>query len=195
VVCFHGNGELIDDNLDTARLFTERGISVLLVEYRGYGRSAGKPTVTGIIADAPVWFDRLAARPEVKPREVMTYGFSLGAGFAAQLAAVRPVAALMLESPFTSLPAMGRRQGVFLYFSSERLATDEVLPKLRADLPVLITHQKHDSIIPVIEGRKLAALRPDAVYVEGAGDHFPFAIMEPTHTLLSGFLRKFTPAD
>jgi len=191
VVCFHGNGELIDDNTDTARTFAAWGISVLLVEYRGYGRSGGSPTVDGVRADSAVWFDRVAGRPEVKAGEVMTYGFSLGAGFAAQLAAARPVAALMLESPFTSLPAMGRRQGVLVYLSSERLATDAVLSGLPDGLPVLITHQRNDSIIPVAEGRKLAAVRPAALYVEGADDHLPFAIMEAQHALLRRFLAKF----
>lgn len=191
VVCFHGNGELIDDNADTARTFAAWGISVLLVEYRGYGRSGGPPTVDGVREDATVWFDRLAERPEVKTGEVMTYGFSLGAGFAAQLAAARPVAALMLESPFTSLPAMGRRQGVLIYLSGERLATDDVLSGLPAGLPVLITHQRNDSIIPVAEGRKLAAVRPSALYVEGTDDHLPFALMEADHGLLRRFLGKF----
>ena len=195
VVCFHGNGELIDDNLDTVRAFTDLGISVLLVEYRGYGRSGGEPGVDEISADAVAWFDRLKARPEVKTEAVMAHGFSLGSAFAAQLAAVRPVAALMLESPFTSLPAMGRRQGVYLYFSGERLATDDVLRALPAGVPVLITHQKNDPIIPVGEGRKLAALRPDATYAEGEGDHFPFALMQPGHTLLRQFLGKITPPD
>ncbi len=195
VVCFHGNGELIDDNLDTVRAFTALGVSVLLVEYRGYGRSGGEPDVDEIRADAAVWFDRLAVQPEVKPDAILAYGFSLGSAFAAQLAEARPVAALMLESPFTSLPAMGRRQGVYLYLSSERLATDEVLRALPAGVPVLITHQQNDPVIPVSEGRKLAALRPDAMYVEGGSEHFPFALMQPGHTLLKQFLSKFTPTD
>jgi uncharacterized protein len=151
--------------------------------------------VNGIRADAAKWFERLAARSEVKPDQVVAYGFSLGSAFAAQLAAERPVAALILESPFSSLPAMGRRSGVYLYLSSERLATDAVLAALPAQVPVLITHQRNDPVIPVGEGRKLARLRPGAQYAEGADDHFPFAMMEPGHTLLRQFLGKFTPSD
>jgi pimeloyl-ACP methyl ester carboxylesterase len=191
VLCFHGNGELIDDNVETARTFNMWGISVLLVEYRGYGRSVAKTEINGIQADAIAWFDRLAARPEVRSHEVMTYGFSLGAAFAAQLAAARPIAALMMESPFASLPSMARRQRVYLYLSSERLDTEAVLRALPAGLPILITHQKRDSIIPVTEGRKLAALRPDALYAEGGDDHYPFALSDLSRTTLRQFLAKF----
>ena len=195
LVYFHGNGELIDDNIEAARTFGAWGISVLLVEYRGYGRSGAATGIDGIRADSIALFDRLAARPDVRKDEIVSYGFSLGAAFAAQLAAARPVASLILESPFTSLPAMARRQRVMLYLSSERLETDSVLRALPAGLPVLITHQKNDSIIPVDEGRQLAALRPDVIYVEGDSDHLALAMGEPLHGRLRQFLAKFIRAD
>lgn len=195
VIYFHGNGEIIDYHKDTAAMFNALGISVLLVEYRGYGRSSGPVSISGNCVDAPVWFDRLVARPEVKKDQVFAYGFSLGAAFATQLATHRPLAGLVLESPFSSLPSMARQRNIYLYLSTERLDTGAALATLAPKFPILITHQKLDYAIPVAEGRKLAAVRPDAVYIEGAGGHSPLAMSEVNQTQLRKFLGGFLRSD
>jgi uncharacterized protein len=187
---FHGNAELIDDNLQVAELWHRLGVSVLLCEHVGYGRSAGRPALENDIENAAAWFDVLAARPEVLPETVIAHGFSLGASFAAQLAARRPVAGLVLESTFSSLPSMARRLRVWLYFAGERLDTAAVLRDLEPELPVLITHGRRDGVIPVEEGRRLARVRPGARYVEGDFPHVPWAQSEPDSVLLREFLAE-----
>lgn len=184
VIYFHGNAELIDDQRSTAELWHELGVSVLLCEHTGYGRSDGTPSLEADIANAAAWFDRVAARPDVRADVILAHGFSLGGAFAAQLAARRPVGGLIVEGTFADLPGMARDMGVWIYFPRERLDTARVLRELPEGLPVLITHGRHDRVIPVAQGRKLAAARPQARYVEGDFPHVPWAQDEPSRTLL-----------
>jgi pimeloyl-ACP methyl ester carboxylesterase len=163
-------------------------VSVLVCEHVGYGRSDGTPALENDIANGAAWFDVVAARPEVRREAIIAHGFSLGGAFASQLAARRPVAGLVLESTFASLPSMGRRMGVWLYLGGERLDTGRVLRELPATTPVLLTHGRGDTVIPVEEGRKLASLRPGAVYAEGDYPHIPWAQNEPEHAMLRRLL-------
>lgn len=188
VIYFHGNAELIDDQRQTAELWHSLGVSVLLCEHVGYGRSDGTPSLEADIANGAAWFDRLAERPEVRRELILAHGFSLGGAFAAQLAARRPVGGLVLESTFSSLPSMARGMGVHIYFPRERLDTARVLRELPTDVPVLITHGSADRVIPVEEGRKLAAARPGARYHEGKFPHIPWAQDESGNGLLRTFL-------
>lgn len=193
VMYFHGNGELIDDQWPLVELWHRLGVSVLLCEHVGYGRSAGRPALEADIANVAAWYDVLVARPEVRSDAILAHGFSLGASFAAQLAARRPVAGLVLESTFSSLPSMARRLRVWLYFGGERMDTAAVLRGLDARVPVLITHGRLDLVIPVEEGRRLAAARPAARYVEGDYPHIPWAQDEPDQVLLRKLLDAALP--
>jgi pimeloyl-ACP methyl ester carboxylesterase len=189
VMYFHGNAELIDDQRQTVEMWRQLGVSVLVCEHVGYGRSDGTPALENDIANGAAWFDIVAARPEVRRDAIIAHGFSLGGAFAAQLAARRPVAGLVLESTFSSLPSMGRRMGVWLYFGGERMDSARVLRELAPAVQVLITHGRGDTVIPVEEGRKLAAVRPAARYVEDDYPHVPWAQNEPGQVLLRDLLR------
>ena len=175
VLYFHGNAELIDDNLDVADLWNGLGASVLLVEYRGYGRSGGRPRLGELARDATVWFDQLAARPDVAADRIVAHGFSLGGAVAARLSQDRPLAGLVLESTFASLPRMARTLGVWIYLPRERLDSIAALRTLPAEVPVVISHGRTDPVIPVKEGRALAAARPSATYYETDGEHLPWS--------------------
>lgn len=169
VIYCHGNAELIDDNTDYIRAYTTRGVSILLIEYPGYGRSTGTPS-QGSITDAGVkFYDSLAARPEVDPARIVLHGKSLGGGVAAQLLAKRPAAAVILESTFTSVASFAGDYYMPQFLVRHPFRTDDVLKRSKA--PVLLFHGRDDEIIPVAHGRALAALRPDAIYVETDGHH------------------------
>jgi pimeloyl-ACP methyl ester carboxylesterase len=189
VIYFHGNAELIDDQRQTVEMWRRLGASVLVCEHVGYGRSDGRPALENDIANGAAWFDIVSARPEVRRDAILAHGFSLGGAFAAQLAARRPVAGLVLESTFSSLPSMGRRMGVWLYFGGERMDSAQVLRDLDPKVSVLVTHGRGDTVIPVGEGRKLAAARPGARYEEGDYPHVPWAQNEPGQVLLRELLR------
>jgi len=176
VVFFHGNAEIIDYQQGIVPSYLRMGCSVLLPEYRGYGRSAGKPSEKGIVADAVRFYDEMLKREDVDTSRIVIHGRSLGGGVAAQLATRRKPAALILESTFCSVAEMAHD-----YFAPEFLAkhpfyTDRVLPGL--DIPILIFHGSRDDIIPVEHGRRLKNLAPDAVYVEYDCNHNDFPCMK-----------------
>ena len=178
VLVFHGNGELIDDSRDFADVWHELGVSVLLVEYRGYGRSDGAPGVAACVADSLEWFDRVAATPGVRPDLVLAHGFSLGGVFAAELAGARPVAGLVLEGTVSSLREAARDRRIWLLLTSERFDAEAVLRGLDPSVPVVLTHGRRDDVVPFHHQAKLAAARPGAVVVADDYDHYPLTTQE-----------------
>jgi fermentation-respiration switch protein FrsA (DUF1100 family) len=165
----HGNGELIDDWPAALEPYRQWGVSILLPEYRGYGRSTGTPSQAAIVADMEQAFQWLAQRPEVDGSRIILHGRSLGGGVAAALAARRPPAALILESTFTSVGAFFNRFAVPEFVCTNPFATDRVVATLGC--PVLIFHGSHDEVVPVAHGRRLHELAPRSRYIEMDAGH------------------------
>jgi uncharacterized protein len=141
----------------------EAGFGALAVEYRGYGGNPGAPDEAGLYADgraARVW---LAGKGVPLDKHVLI-GFSLGTGVATQLALEQPPAALVLISPYTSLPdAVSDRFGGLLparWLVRDKLATIDKLVRVQA--PVLILHDRDDASIPVEYALALKAAAPQA---------------------------------
>lgn len=150
----HGNGELIDHWAEAFSPLVDRGVGVMLVEYPGYGRSAGAPTQKSITSAMISAYDFVAAEPGVDEARVVAYGRSLGGGAACALARERPVAALVLESSFTSVRSMARRFGVPGPLVLDPFENLDVIRGLRA--PILVLHGEYDQIIPIAHGEELA---------------------------------------
>jgi hypothetical protein len=172
VIFFHGNAEIIDHQHTIVEGYHRLGCSVLLPEYRGYGRSAGKPGEEAIVADAVHFHDELVRRPEVDEARIVIHGRSLGGGPAAQLAARRGPRALILESTFSSAAAMAHKYLVPAFLVKHPFRTDRVLETL--DAPVLIFHGFGDDIIPVSHGRRLRDIALRGTYVEYPCAHNDF---------------------
>jgi len=173
VVFFHGNAEIIDYQDHIVGGYRRLGCSMLLPEYRGYGRSAGKPSEKALVADAVRFYDQLVTREDVDASRIVFHGRSLGGGVAAQLAARRKPAALILESTFRSLAIMAHEYFVPSFLARHPLRTDRVVPEI--DVPLLILHGANDTIIPVTHGRKLRDLAPPGtIYVEYDCGHNDF---------------------
>lgn len=101
VVYFGGNAEEVTSSArDAAQAYGDR--AVLLLNYRGYGESAGRPGEKTLVADALEVIDRLAARADIDGSRIAVHGRSLGSGVAVQVAATRPVRCVVLTSPFAS---------------------------------------------------------------------------------------------
>jgi fermentation-respiration switch protein FrsA (DUF1100 family) len=138
------------------------GLSVLLVDYRGYGGNPGNPSERGLLADARAARAYLAARGDVDPARLVYFGESLGAAVAVQLAVERPPMALVLRSPFTSLADIGRIHYPFLpvrLLLRDRYASIEQVGGLRC--PVLVLAGAGDGIVPWKQSRRLAEAIPE----------------------------------
>ena len=108
VLFFHGNAGNAADRLERARLLNARfGLDVFLVDYRGYGRSTGSPAEEGLYRDARAIY-RAARERGFAPEQIVLFGESLGSAVAVELAGEVPVGAVVLETPFLSVPEMAR---------------------------------------------------------------------------------------
>jgi fermentation-respiration switch protein FrsA (DUF1100 family) len=172
VVFCHGNCELIDHQGHVVAGYHRLGCSVLLPEYRGYGRDSGYPSQAAITSDVIRFYDEMLQRKDVDAARIVIHGRSLGGGVAAQLAARRKPAALILESSFASVACFSHRYLAPEFLAKNPFRTDEVLPWL--DVPVLICHGTHDSVVPIEHARRNRELARKATYVEYNCDHNDF---------------------
>ena len=174
VVFAHGNAELIDDQAASIALYHELGLHILLVEYRGYGRSDGSPTQTNITADHVGAYYALAKDPRVDKTKIFFHGHSVGTGIVCSLAATRPPAGLILRAPFRSIASMLLSYGIPWFLVLDPLDNEAVIRKL--DVPVLVLHGDQDTVIPVGHGEAVAraAKRGTFKVYPGAGHNdFP----------------------
>lgn len=169
VVFAHGNAELIDGCIGEFMPFTRMGAGLLLVEYPGYGRSAGSPSQDSINTVYTAAYDWLVSRSDVDPGRIVIAGRSLGGGVACQLAGKRPSAAMILMSTFTSARSFAGR-----YFVPEFLVRDpfDNLSVLRSyTKPVLVIHGTRDDVIPYAQGIAVADTAPEGRLISYACAH------------------------
>lgn len=170
----HGNGgNLTNYAPPVARLGARLGVSVLLFDYRGYGKSKGSPSEAGLYEDAEAAYAELTGPLGFRPDQVIIYGLSLGTGVATELAMRKPAAALVLEAPFTSVRDLVAAALPFM--DPTKLISEhyDTIGKIeRLEMPLLVVHGTRDRTIPVHMGRKVfaAAPEPKAYYeVDEAG--------------------------
>jgi len=167
VIFAHGNAERIDDNTDFARGYLSMGVAVLMPEYRGYGRSDGKPSQAALTSDFMAFYDLAAARQDIDAQRIVLHGRSLGGGVVAQLAAQKPTRGLILESTFTSVTDVAKSRGIVPWLIRDPFNTLAVLPHYAQ--PVLVMHGTTDHIIPPTHADRLAAASKDVRLVKFDG--------------------------
>ncbi|WP_432797618.1 alpha/beta hydrolase [Poriferisphaera sp. WC338] len=170
VIFAHGNGELIDDWLWGLDEYVERGISVLLVEFRGYGRSEGSPSEARIVEDFVKFYDLVTARDDVDEAKVIVHGRSIGGGVAMGLVKERGAAGVVLQSVFVSAKRVARGYWVPGFLVLDPLEVEGVLREY--DGPVLIMHGADDGVIPPWHAKRnfrAAGDRGELVYFVGQG--------------------------
>jgi pimeloyl-ACP methyl ester carboxylesterase len=153
ILYFGGNAEDVSSMIEDA-LKRAPGVNWLLVSYRGYGASEGSPSAAAITADALRWHDY--AVKEWQPRKIFALGRSLGSGAAVQLAAARPLAGVLLVTPFDSLAALAKRYYWYVpvdLMLKHRFDSIELAPKIRA--PLLCVAAEQDEVIPPEHARRL----------------------------------------
>ncbi|GAM08558.1 putative protein [Geobacter sp. OR-1] len=164
LIFFHGNGEVIDFLPGQVEGLRRLGLHVMLVEYPGYGRSTGAPSEASITAAAVAAFDALGGRPDVDPARIIAFGRSVGGGPACALSRQRPLAALILQSAFTSTRPFARR--FLLPGFLVRDLFDNLAAVRRFTGPMLVAHGRRDDIIPFSHGQELSRAGRDVKFIE-----------------------------
>jgi len=189
VLYFGGNAEEVSGTLVDQRW--PRDWTIVAINYRGYGTSEGKPGEAALVADALVIYDAIVARPEVDTRRIVALGRSLGTGVAVKLAAARPLAGVILVSPFDNLVAVGRTHYSWLPVSTLlRHRFDSDVEARRMHVPLLAIVAERDSIIPHERSQALydAWTGPKSWLVVRASDHNTLSVPDGFWAGVSGFL-------
>ncbi|MBI1851869.1 MAG: alpha/beta hydrolase [Planctomycetes bacterium] len=173
VAFFHGNAGTIADRLERVRAWVSRGLCVLLVEYRGFGRSGGKATEEGVYRDAMAAYRFLADDRRVPASRIGLFGESLGGAVAIELGTRVEVCGIAVESAFTSIRDMARSvlpwyPRIFVPNAFDSLGR---VASLRA--PLLVVHGTRDSTVPFEQGRRLfaAAREPKRFEAVNGAEH------------------------
>lgn len=202
ILYFHGNGETVMDYDWLAQLYIERGVNLFVADYRGYGLSNGKPTITNLIRDShPIFhaFRKVIKKEGYKP-SLFLMGRSLGSIPAVELAYHYQdrVKGLIIESGSAN---NFRRLWNYLESSErERLLGEKFLNKEKIEsvlIPTCIIHGELDQIIPVQEGLELyeksGAAVKDILIISGA-DHNDLMLRGHTQyfTKIEDFIKKYS---
>lgn len=158
LIYYGGNAEEVTAFAsDAARAYGSR--AVLLMNYRGYGESGGKPGEKALVADALEIFDWAARRTDIDTSRIALHGRSLGSGVAVQVAAARPARCVLLTSPFDSARAVAA--GIYPWLPvglMMRHPFDSAALAPRLTMPVLILMGEADNLIPMHHSERLASL-------------------------------------
>ena len=194
VLFCHGNAGNICHRIDVIYLFCKLGLSVFIFDYRGYGRSQGKPTEEGLYRDAQSAHKYLIEKRNLNEGSIVVYGKSIGANVAVELCSKVKTAALISESAFTSALEMGKKLFPFLPLKWLISIKFDALSKIKnITVPKLIIHSEDDKIIPFRHGRKLfeAAPEPKEFYpMRGGHNEALFLAKEDFVNKIDLFLQK-----
>ena len=176
----HGNAGNISHRLDNIRLLLDQRLQVFIFDYRGYGKSSGRPSEKGLYLDGLAAYDYLIKREHIPSTSIIPFGRSLGASVAIEISLKRRVKSIIIESAFTSIREMARTIALFYPFSFFLPAHYNNLEKIgHVTIPKLIIHGKDDEIASFSMGEKLfeAAKAPRYFFpVKDAGHNDTFVV-------------------
>jgi fermentation-respiration switch protein FrsA (DUF1100 family) len=169
----HGNGGNMMHCLDSIDIFHNLGLNCLIFDYRGYGNSEGKPSEEGTYLDAQAAYKWLTEEKKVPPGDIIVFGMSLGGSIAAHLAGKNKVAALVIESAFTSYADIGSRFYPYMpvrWFARFGYKTIHYIKDIRC--PIMLIYSRDDEVMPFEFGLELfnSANEPKE-FVEIFGGH------------------------
>lgn len=161
LLLFHGNAGNLADRAELMLALAALPAQVMVLDYRGYGRSQGRPSERGLYADGTAAWRYLTEEREVAPERIVLLGKSLGGAVAVELATrVRP-AGLVVQSSFTSVPEMAAVHYPFVPRALIRNRFDSAAKIGDVSCPVLVVHSTGDEIVPYEMGRRLFELAPE----------------------------------
>lgn len=169
---FHGNAGNIADRYDMMRMLVQVPARIFIIDYRGYGKSDGSPSESGLYKDAQAAWDYLVTTRIITPDRIIIFGESLGGAIAIELATHVASAGLIVQSSFTSIADMAATviPGFPSFLLRTKMNSIERIPRVRC--AKLFIHSPADEVVPYRLGRRLfeAASEPKQFYeVAGAG--------------------------
>ena len=174
--------------------FTRQHFDVIMVDYRGFGKSTGRRSEEDIKQDLQVVYDMI--RKEVAEKYIIVYGRSLGSGFAAKLASINHPRMLVLESPYYSLTRVTKRYVPFMPMSLLLRFPIRTYVWLRyVDCPIKIIHGTNDRLIPFKTAISLSKINPKntRLYSVIGGGHNNLHTFEEYHRMLEEVLHSKLP--
>ncbi len=181
---FHGNAGNISHRLDSIWQFQSLGLSILIIDYRGYGQSTGRTTEMGMYRDADAAWRYLIESRGIVANDIVIFGRSLGGSVASRLASENQPLALIVESSFTSIPDIAQDLYPWLparWLSRLNHATREYVRDVRC--PILVIHSRDDEIIPFRHGETIfaSANEPRTLLTLRGGHNDAFLIDESVY--------------
>lgn len=196
LVWCYGNGETVAALAPVLAYLRPPGVAIVVLDYRGYGESDGKPTEAGLFLDAEAAWDFIRGRDEVDGARIAVYGHSLGSAPALHLAATRPVRAVVLSAPLTTARDVARIHYPYVPPLALRLELNNLERVRRLEAPLLVLHGTDDDVVPFRLGQEVAGAAPrgELVAIAGAGHNDAHAVdgtryRDAMHRFLAEHLR------
>ena len=188
ILFLHGNAGSLENRIHKINHFKDMKVNFLIIAWRGFSGNKGKPTEKGLYEDARSAVAWLKSK-NIKERNIIIYGESLGTAVAVEIAQNRNFAGIILESPFTSMTDVGKNKYPFLPIKlllKDKYESDKKIKNI--SIPILIMHGKVDKIVPFNMGRKMYELanKPKYFYFSDYDNH----MMEYNKKLLNS-LKSF----
>lgn len=159
VLLSHGNTGNLAGRPALLESVLKTGASLLVYDYRGFGKSNGRPSVEGVIDDACSAYDFLLAEKKKESREIVLYGESLGAAISCQLSIRRKVQGLILQSGFASITKISKHHIPLMHVYPSVLYPQPLLDNVailkNGHPPLLVVHGHRDSVVPFSHGKEL----------------------------------------
>ncbi len=187
IIYFHGNGGNLSHRRFFFSLLRDSGFGVLGLDYRGYGRSEGSPSEEGFYQDARATMDYATKTLSLADNKIIIYGESIGTAVAVQMATEHKIAALILQSPFTSMTATASNKYPWLPVSLLIKDRYDSLSKIaNINVPLLLFHGEKDTLVPTTFGKGLFAKANEpkqAIYFPET-NHNDFDLQKLTNAIL-----------
>ena len=173
ILFFHGNAGSLENRTYKLNHFKDLNVNFLIIAWRGFNGNKGKPNEMGLYEDAKSAIQWLKAK-NIKEKNIILYGESLGAGVAVEIAQNKNYAGVILESPFTSMVNMAKKYYPFFpvrFLLRDKFESHKKITNI--SVPVLIIHGKVDKVVPYDMGKKMYELanEPKFFYSQEYGDH------------------------
>ena len=173
ILFFHGNAGNLDNRIYKLNWLGHLDINYLIIAWRGYSSSDGKPTENGLYEDAHSALNFLKSK-RVFEKDIVLYGESLGTAVAVEIGQNKNFAGIILEAPFTSMVELGQKY--YPIFPVKLLLKDKYESEKKIKnikIPILVMHGEADKIVPFYMGKKIYELanKPKYYYFSEYDDH------------------------